>query len=76
MDLEKELEATTDNIIVCGDVNIDANGANKDSRDYKNLIQTYDVHVVNDTQTRDESGKVIDHVATNIKYKRSITIHD
>jgi hypothetical protein len=78
-DLEDEIKQKEGRIVIVGDVNIDKNGNTKDARDYKNLLDSYSLEIVNDCPTRNASSKIIDHMACNFHKDFTIdnyTIHN
>lgn len=64
-DLEDELRRTDTKMIIIGDVNINAKPDSSDSADYINLLTSYDMIIKNVHQTRNASGRIIDHLASN-----------
>jgi hypothetical protein len=69
-DLEEELISCKHNLILVGDMNIDASETN----DYNNLLTCYESKVINNHPTRDTSGKVIDHFVCNFFHNFNITV--
>jgi hypothetical protein len=69
-DLETELNSCNDNLIILGDINIDASQTN----DYINMLACYESKVINNHATRDSSGKVIDHFVCNFSDNFDITL--
>lgn len=77
-DIEEELQENI-KIIIIGDVNLDANADNKDSKKYLSIMKSYDCEVTNNIKTRNESNRIIDHLAINFTGRNKIvnnTIHN
>lgn len=75
--LESEVENRLMNIksryiLLAGDVNIDMKRDLRIRQDYSELLNTFDLRVCNNEITRinDQSGSIIDHIATNITTER------
>jgi len=64
-DVEKELLERNAHTMIIGDVNLDANGDNKNSSDYLNLLKSYDMRITNSAMTRNASGRIIEHMTIN-----------
>lgn len=58
--------------MIVGDININSNPVSPDSANYVNLLSSYDVSVSNTHMTRNSSGRIIDHFASNLKDDTSI----
>jgi hypothetical protein len=65
IDVEDELQKENGNIIIVGDVNLDARGDNAHSMKYINMLKSYNMIITNNMSTRNISGRVIDHFCTN-----------
>lgn len=77
LDLEDELCSTSDKVILIGDVNLNAFTDTPDSSKYVSLLTSYDLSILNRHATRNDSGRVIDHLATNLEHEhvlRNFTI--
>lgn len=74
-DIELEISTKTNRTIIIGDINIDSNGDNKESRNYINLLKSYNMVVSNTVQTRNMSNKTIDHFITNFSNECTIENH-
>lgn len=77
-DVESELIENSKTIII-GDVNLDRNADNKESKEYVTLLKCYDYDITNCMKTRNESNRIIDHLSINFIYKtnvRNFTIHN
>ena len=77
-DIECELQESMKTIII-GDINLDANADNKDSKRYMSILKSYSYEVTNTIQTRNESNRIIDHLAVNFTERNNIanyTIHN
>ena len=71
-DLEEEIRHKNGRVIIVGDMNIDKNGNAKDAKEYKNLLDSYNMEIVNGCSTRNASNKIIDHFTCNFKNDLSI----
>lgn len=66
MAIEASIFKCRQNIILVGDINIDKNSATRESQKYFNLLTQYGLDIINTHVTRPVSGKIIDHVVTDI----------
>lgn len=64
-DLEHEL-ASNSKMVIVGDVNYNSTPDNVESANYINLLSSYNVNILNLHATRNVSGRVIDHFASNL----------
>lgn len=71
-DLEDELLEKSKNMIIIGDINLDANADNKDSEKYVTLLRSYDMQITNNIMTRNESQRIIDHCCINFADKTEV----
>jgi hypothetical protein len=74
-DVEAEISDNCERIMLIGDINIDITENCRYAQDYKNLINGYDMQLINNNVTRDISEKIIDHVVVNFNNSCQITVH-
>lgn len=72
-DLENELTDHDGKVIVCGDINLDILNNTKQVRSYKNLLDGYNLEIINNVVTRDASGTILDHAIINFKNEINVT---
>ena len=78
-DLDNEIRNTDDNVMICGDINIDIKEENSLRQEYLNILKAYNIEIMNSIKTRNASGKIIDHFACNFFNKTPIsnfTVHN
>lgn len=75
-DLESELQKTAnEKVVIVGDININSTNNNSESSDYLNLLNAYDMKIINTFVTRLQSKKIIDHVVVNFCHERTLSSH-
>lgn len=70
--LENKLRMEPHETIILGDINLDANMDNSDSKNFVRLLNSYDFSIMNTFKTRNASGRVIDHVISNFHNEYSM----
>ena len=71
-DLEEEINSYSGKTIILGDVNLDSNSDNHESRRYMKLLESYDYEITNSYKTRNISERIIDHVGMNFNRESCI----
>lgn len=73
--LESAIVANPCRLAIVGDINYDVNSTSRENTKYLNLLEQYDIKILNTFPTRPVSGKTIDHFACNFYDDHSMRIY-